>query len=186
MPFRQARLLPSVFLMTDERMGDGLWDALERLPRGAGVVFRYYRLPQQDRRALFERVRRVVRRRGLILLLAGSEQLAAAWRADGVHGPSARRCSERPLLRTASAHDRRAWLAACRSGHDLVFVSPIWTTRSHPGAKTLGGVRTGLLLGRTRDRAVALGGMTAARAQKLRGLGIKRWAAIDAWMTTDG
>lgn len=185
MPFRQARSLPSVFLMTDERMGDGLWAALERLPRGAGVVFRHYRLSGPDRRALFERVRRVARRRGLILLLAGSERLATAWRADGAHGPSPRRRSARPLLRTAPAHDRKEWLAACRSGCDFAFVSPIFATRSHPGAEALGPVRAGLLLGGDRRKAVALGGMTAARAQTLRTLGITRWAAIGAWLESD-
>lgn len=186
MPFRQARSLPSVFLMTDERMGDELWTALERLPRGAGVVFRHYRLAGLDRRVLFERVRRVARRRGLILLLAGSERLATAWRADGVHGPSPRLHSARPLLRTAPAHDRREWLAACRSGCDLVFVSPIWATRTHPGSKTLGIARTGLLVGRDRGKAVALGGMTGPRARASRRLGITRWAAIDAWLEPDG
>ncbi|HLZ79893.1 MAG TPA: thiamine phosphate synthase [Sphingomonas sp.] len=172
--------------MTDERMGDELWAALERLPRGAGVVFRHYRLSLSDRRALFERVRRVARRRGLVLLLAGSERLAIAWKADGAHAPSPRLNSARPLRRTAPAHDRREWLAACRSGCDLVFVSPIRSTRSHPGAEALGTVRTGLLLGMDRRKAVALGGMTVAHARALRSLGITRWAAIDAWLETDG
>src|SRR5439155_26981070 len=36
--------LPRLWLMTDERQGDGLWAALERMPRGAGVVFRHYSL----------------------------------------------------------------------------------------------------------------------------------------------
>ena len=28
--------IPTIWLMTDERMGVALWDVLERLPRGAG------------------------------------------------------------------------------------------------------------------------------------------------------
>ena len=40
--------------MTDERLGDGLWAALERLPKGSGVVFRHYGLAPAERRALFE------------------------------------------------------------------------------------------------------------------------------------
>jgi thiamine-phosphate pyrophosphorylase len=186
MPFRQARSLPRVFLMTDERMGDGLWAALERLPRGAGVVFRHYRLSPPERRALFDRVRQITRRRGLLLLLAGPEPLAAAWHADGVHGPSPARRSARPLLRTGSAHDRGEWLAACRRGCDLVFVSPLYVTRSHPDAPVLGPVRAGLLIGQDRKRAVALGGMSPSRARSLKALGLHRWAAIDAWMPANG
>ncbi|WP_019834207.1 thiamine phosphate synthase [Sphingomonas sp. PR090111-T3T-6A] len=185
MPSRQARSLPSLFLMTDERMGDALWRALERLPRGAGVVFRHYRLSAAERRALFEQVRVIARRRGLLLLLAGPERLARAWAADGVHGPSPHHLSARPLLRTAPAHDRPAWIAGRRRGCDLLFVSPLFSTRSHPGASALGMVRTGLMLGPDRDRAVALGGMTHRRARSCAAIGIRRWAAIDAWTGAD-
>jgi thiamine-phosphate pyrophosphorylase len=38
--------------MTDERLGDALWTALRRLPRGAGIVFRHYATPPAERRAL--------------------------------------------------------------------------------------------------------------------------------------
>jgi len=182
MPSRQARALPRLFLMTDERMGDGLWAALDRLPRGAGVVFRHYRLPIAERRALFERVRGVARRRGLVLLLAGPERLARAWRADGVHGPSPHRLSARALLRSAAAHDRAEWVEAARSGRDLVFVSPLFPTRSHPGGSVLGVVRAGLMMGADRRCAVALGGMSSQRARTCRAIGISRWAAIDAWL----
>jgi len=180
MPPRQARL-PTLLLMTDERMGEALWSALESLPRGAGVVFRHYGLPPKERRARFDHVRRITRRRGLILLLAGSPLQAAAWKADGVHGRSARRVS-RPLLRSAPAHDRRELLAARHA--DLRLVSPVFPTRSHPDVPALGPVRLGLMLGRSRADIVALGGMTQRRAQALRSLGIIRWAAIDGLIRT--
>jgi len=180
MPRRQA-YLPSVFLMTDERMGDALWEALDRLPRGAAVIFRHYALPPAERRALFDRVRAVARRRGLVLLLAGTPRLAIAWRADGAHGRSPHRTASRPLLRTAPAHDRAEWVAARRTGCDLAFVSPVFATRSHPGKPALGTIRAGLMVGTHRDRAVLLGGMTRARARSLRSMGFTRWAAIDAW-----
>jgi thiamine-phosphate pyrophosphorylase len=180
-------MLPTRFLMTDERMGDALWEALERLPRDAGIVFRHYHLVPAARRALFERVRLVARRRGLLLLLAGSERLARAWRADGVHGRSAHRLLDRRLLRTAPAHDRAEWIAARRAGCDLIFISPFYATRSHPGAYALGRVRAGLMLaGEPQERAVALGGMTVRRARACRNTGFPRWAAIDAWIGTSG
>ena len=180
MPPRQARL-PMLLLMTDERMGDVLWRALERLPRGAGIVFRHYSLPPGERRALYERVRAVARRRRLVLILAASPAQAAAWRADGVHGHSPHRTA-RPLIRSAPVHDRRELCAARHA--DLRLVSPVFPTRSHPDAHALGPVRVGLMLGRDRDGIVALGGMTHRRAQALRSLGITRWAAIDGLIRT--
>jgi thiamine-phosphate pyrophosphorylase len=175
MPPRQARL-PHLLLITDERMGEALWPALERLPHGAGVVFRHYGLAAPDRRALYERVRRIARRRRLILILAGSPRQAAAWKADGAHGRSASRVA-RPLIRSAPAHDRRELRAANRA--DLRLVSPVFPTRSHPDAAALGPIRLGLMLGDDRRGIVALGGMTRRRAQALRNLGVTRWAAID-------
>lgn len=70
--------------------------------------------------------------------------------------------------------------AAERAGVDLLFVSPIFPTRSHPAARTLGKVRFGLLSRQARKPVIALGGMTAHRANGLRSMGIYGWAAIDA------
>lgn len=168
---------PTLWLMTDERQGDGLWAALARLPRGAGVVFRHHRTPAAARRALFERVRRVTRRRGLLLILAGPPGQAIGWKADGAHGRAGHRRAARPLVRTASAHNARE-IAATRA--DFVFVSPVFPTRSHPGAAALGPLRFGLLARNARLPLVALGGMTRPRARRMARLGSHGWAAIDA------
>ena len=169
MPRRQP--LPRLWLMTDERQGERLWAALERLPRGAGVVFRHYALAPAERRALFDRVRRIARRRRL-LLLAGGKGL----RADGVHGGRGRG------LRSASAHDLRELKAAERSGARLVFLSPAFPTRSHPGGRALGPVRFGLIAGQARIPVIALGGMDGREARRLPH--IYGWAGIDAWMSS--
>jgi thiamine-phosphate pyrophosphorylase len=169
--------LPRLWLMTDERMGDGLWEALARLPRGSGVIFRHY--ATRERRALFDRVRAVARRRGLLLLLAGSPREAAAWRADGVHGRSPHRRMPRPLVRTAPVHDARE-LAAAR-GH-AILVSPVFATRSHPEARTLGPARFAPLARLSRLPVIALGGMDARRFRRLAQLGAYGWAGIDAFL----
>jgi thiamine-phosphate pyrophosphorylase len=163
--------------MTDERQGDALWDALERLPPGGGVIFRHYATPGPERRALFERVRRIARRRRLLLVLAGTPRDAAAWRADGAHGVSSFGGS-RPLVRTAPAHNRRQLITAQRSA-DLVLLSPVFPTRSHPGAKPLGPLGFADLARRAKSPVIALGGMTERRARRLHGH--YGWAAIDAW-----
>ncbi len=169
---RRRQPLPRLWLMTDERQGDALWAALERLPRGAGVVFRHYGLPRPERRALFERVRRLCRRRRLVLLAAG-EKLG---QADGGHRLKQRRA---PGLRTAPAHGLAEIRAAERAGAALVFLSPVFPTRSHPGARTLGRVRFGLIARQADVPVIALGGMDESRARTLPGA--YGWAAIDAW-----
>ena len=159
--------LPRLWLMTDERQGETLWAALERLPVGAGVVFRHYGLERGERRRLFERVRRVARRRRLFLVAA------AGLRGDGVHNGRGRG------FRTASAHDLRELKSAERAGAALIFLSPAFETRSHPGRKALGPVRFGLISRQARVPVVALGGMDARRARRLPNA--YGWAGIDAW-----
>ncbi len=165
----RRRQPPRLWLMTDERQGEELWRALERLPRGAGVVFRHYSLPRPERRALFDRVRAIAGRRGLVLVAAGAPLPGA----DGAHGRRGRG------LRTASAHNLRELRAAERAGADLVFLSPVFATRSHPGGKPLGARRFSLLAHQARVPVVALGGVDAGKARKLGGA--YGWAGIDAW-----
>ncbi len=157
--------------MTDERLGHGLWAALRRLPPGSGVVFRHHATPPAERRAIHRRVRRIARARRLILLVAGG-----GLPGDGVHKHG--RGSD---LRSHPAHDRAEAIAGWKVGADLLFVSPLFPTRSHPGAPALGparAARIGLGLGLP---MIALGGMTAKRFRRLRGR-FDGWAAIDAWL----
>lgn len=171
MPTRHPPI-PRLWLMTDPRLGDSLWNALERLPRGSGVIFRHYQLPLAERRALFARVLKVARRRGLLLLRAG----AAPMRGEmGTHARRGRGFTTWPV------HSRREALAAVRAGADALLVSPVFPTRSHPGAPVLGPVRFGLLVRGLDVPVIALGGMNANNARRLRSLGIHGWAAIDAW-----
>ncbi|HMI21164.1 MAG TPA: thiamine phosphate synthase [Sphingomonas sp.] len=172
---RSRQPLPRLWLMTDERMGDALWDALVRLPRGSGVIFRHY--ARADRRALFEQVRTIARKHGLVLLLAGSPREAAAWRAHGAHGRSPHLRTARPLLRTAPAHDARE-LAKVRA--HAVLLSPVFATRSHPGVRTLGPIRFAILARMSEAPVIALGGMDAGRFRHLARLGAYGWAGIDA------
>jgi thiamine-phosphate pyrophosphorylase len=160
--------LPRLWLMTDERQGDGLLGAVARLPAGAGIVFRHHSLAEAERRALFERVRAA---HGGLLILAGP---AADWGADGSHGRG-----PAEGLRTAPAHDLAEIRAAEAAGAALIFLSPVFPTRSHPGAKTLGAAGFSALATQASLPVIALGGMNEARAKGL--AGAYGWAGIDAW-----
>jgi thiamine-phosphate pyrophosphorylase len=171
--------LPRLWLMTDERQGEALWTALHRLPRGVGIVFRHYGLPPGERRKLFRAVRARAKKGGLTLILAGTAEEAASLGADGFHNRQHARARPR-LIHTAPAHSLREIRSAERSGADLIFLSPAFPTRSHPGQKALGPLRFMLLARQARVPVVALAGMDARRARKLRDA-IYGWAGIDAW-----
>jgi thiamine-phosphate pyrophosphorylase len=161
--------------MTDERLGDRLLPSIRALPKGSGIVFRHYSLPTSERRALFHQVRKIARARRLLLLLAGDARLALAWHAAGWHGKS---CGTG--IHSAPVHSVRERIAAERGGAALLFVSPIFPTRSHPGALALGRVKFGQIMLNTRRPVIALGGMSAKRTHSLAPFGVHGWAAIDA------
>lgn len=127
---------------------------------------------------MLARIARIARQRGLILV--GSRIPAAP---DGVHWPghAPRGRAAGGRLVTASAHSRRDAIAAFGAGADLVFLSPVFQTRSHPGAAPLGPVRFGLAARGLPGPVIALGGMTAARARRLAPLGAAGYAGIDCW-----
>lgn len=156
--------------MTDERAD--LWAAVRRLPPGAGVVFRHHATGTAERRRLFVHLRRTTRAKRLLLVRAGATPLPGEM---GVHGRRGRG------LVTWPAHDRREALAGRRAGAALLFVSPVFPTRSHPGAPALGPARAAQIGRGLQQGLIALGGVNARRFRALRRLGFEGWAAIDAW-----
>lgn len=166
--------LPRLWLMTDERQGEGLLGTVARLPGGAGIVFRHYGLPEVARRDLFDQVRAA---HDGLLLLAGPAELARVWGADGSHGRGAGQG-----LRSAPAHSYAEIRAAERAGAALLFLSPVYPSRSHPGAPTLGLARFAWLARRTPLPVIALGGMNPTRGKRLASFGAYGWAGIDAWL----
>jgi thiamine-phosphate pyrophosphorylase len=171
---RRHLALPRVWMLTDERQGDALWDAAARLPRGAGVVVRHYSLPFDERAAMVQRLQKL----GLFTALSGTEAEARQAGANAVYGagPHSR------LPRLYPVHNRQEIAAARCAGAALLLLSPVFPTRSHPGARILGPQRFDRLASIARTPVIALGGMTPTRFRRLQPLGADGWAAIDAWM----
>lgn len=161
---------PRAWLMTDDRMGQGLWDALARLPAGDGVVLRDS--------SLGERVASFCRDRGLKLAVTRDVALAEALGAALVHNPGA--ITKLPFSR--SVHDEAEARRAKAGGATLVFVSPVFPTRSHPDGDTLGLDEAARLAKIAGVPAIALGGMNEERFAALAAHGFYGWAGIDAWL----
>ncbi len=181
----RARGLPPLWFMTDgARVADPVATAAA-LPRGAGVILRDYGAP--DRAALAHALARVCQRGALVFLVAGDARLAAQVGADGVHLPE-RLLARLPALRharprwllTAAAHGPAALRRAARGGADAAFLSPVFPTRSHPGAPHLGAVRFAALARSAGVPVYALGGIDVETAARLRPAGAAGIAAIGA------
>lgn len=84
---------------------------------------------------------------------------------DGRHGRSG--CAG---ITSMPVHGVRELHEAARIGADMVFISPVFPTRSHPGAPALGplGYRQMAIMAKKRGLTpMALGGMTRAKAAML-------------------
>lgn len=168
--------LPDIWLVTDARNDAALEDVLARLPRGSGLIFRHYHLPERERRTRFQALARLARRFGHCAVLSGTARQARRWGAYGAYGPAERLAGGPALPRLVTAHSLREIGMAQRARADAILLSPVFATRSHPGAATLGPLRFKLLARRARVPVIALGGMNNRRADRL---GAKKWAAID-------
>ena len=164
--------VPRVVLLSDARNDGRLESAISRLPPGSALVFRHYHLPPAARRARFARLRRLCARRGVIVITAGE---ARGLRADGRYA-APNDLGRAPGLRLATAHSLAEIGAAVRARASAILLSPVYPTRSHPGAAVLGSLRFLSLARRSPLPVIALGGMTRRRAARLPVWG---WAAID-------
>jgi thiamine-phosphate pyrophosphorylase len=169
---------PRDWLMTDERMGERLWGAIGRVPaETGGVVFRHHSLDPDERAELGMKVARLASERKLVLAVSRDSRLAERLGAQLVHNPP----SPTELAVSRSVHDDREALAAREADTALVFISPVFPTRSHPEATALGAERAAILAALAGCPAIAMGGMTFGKFWEL-GPAFHGWAAIDAWL----
>ncbi|KAG8468707.1 hypothetical protein KFE25_013790 [Diacronema lutheri] len=169
--------LPELIVLTDEARQGPFASVVEHLsaPPRCWVVFRDYAMPPAARLEAATRARDLCAARGITFLLARDAELAQRIGADGVHLPQ-------PLLpRLAQwrhAHPDFVWSAACHDGESLrtaatlgatiALVSPIFATRSHPGASAMGTERLATLVrSQPRMPVYAMGGVGSASIAQL-------------------
>lgn len=175
--------LPALWLPSDTLRLPDPRNAILRLPAGSGFIFRHY--DQPGREAMARGLLRLCRKRRIMFLLAGDWRMALRVAADGVHFPEglahqagAMRRVKPDALVTVAAHGLRSMRRARHFGADAILLSPVFATQSHPGAPALGPVRAANLMHAARLPIIALGGMDAGNARRLKGSGAAGIAGI--------
>lgn len=177
------RSLPALWLLSDDRRLPDPEPALHALGPGCGFIFRQYEALQRE--TVARNLLRLCRQRRIIFLLAGDWRMAMRIRADGVHLPEHLAYQARAIhtampgaIVTAAAHNVRAARRAFLSDADAVLLSPVFETGSHPGSSALGAVRFASAVRHTPLPVIALGGIHARNARRLKGSGAAGIAAI--------
>jgi len=172
--------LPDLWLLSDERNAHNLHRILRSYTVQLGFVYRHYHLSPEQRYAEFRKLGRIARAEGHLVILSDSAMTAREWGADGIYGaPLSLYPRRSDLLHIAAAHNMREIAQANRIGADAVMLSPVFPTRSHPGAKTLGPMRWHTLARHAQMPVIALGGMNLNNVRQLQS---PRWAAIDGFI----
>lgn len=151
-------------LMTDDRQAD--WaSAAKRLGPGVVVVVRARQAMR--RRAVAKELSSIAK-----VLVADDAELAEQIGAAGLHLPQLRmkeamhwRARHPAWIITSSAHSLKALMAT--AGLDAVFLSPVFATNSHPGARPLTAVRAAFIAAHAQIPIYALGGVTSGNAALL-------------------
>lgn len=159
------------------------------MPVGGGLLVRPDGLGRGALVRHFRALRAIAAGRALTLQLAVRPALARRLGAAGVHvrhgaQGDAARARRLGLRLSMPVHGPGEAARARQAGAALWFVSPLFATRSHPGAAALPPRRAAQLAAAAPAgvSVLALGGMTGARARMLaRRMKLAGWAAIDAW-----
>lgn len=176
--------LPPLLFFTDPVRTPRPWETAERLPEGAGVVYRAFGAP--DAREIGHRLRRATRAAGVRLLVGFDADLAQDLEADGLHLP------ERALTSAYALSGRRPdWLltgavhssAAMRLGRDVhaLVLSPVFPAGGASAQKPSLGLEEFAAIAGTAGRPVyALGGITPDNAAQLMATPACGLAGVDA------
>ncbi len=158
----------------------------ERLPAGAGIVYRPFDAPDAVERGL--RLAAIARRRGLLLLAGADPTLGQAIGAGGVHLPqrladgAAELRRDHPSWRiTAAAHDAPAVRTAQLAGVEAVVVSPVFPSNSPSAGAPLGVEGLAAITAGAALPVYALGGVNAKTADALVGAGVYGLAGIEGF-----
>lgn len=187
---RPGPALPPLLFFTDPERTPRPWEIAERLPAGAGVVYRSF--GALDALEMAVRLREATRSRGVSLLIGQDEALAEAVEADGVHlperaiGEAAALSARRPdWIVTAAFHDRTS--LPDLTGLDALIVSPVFPAGGASAASPALGIQRLTELARTAGLPVyALGGIDAKNAHELEGSGACGIAGIGSIRTAFG
>ena len=170
---------PSLWYFTDEDKTKDIINILHRIPSYSGIVIRNY--CSKDRKTIIKDVLKIAKRKNFIVLIASHPRVHG--NINGLHLPKweykCRRNTKDQII-SVSAHSLKDKRKIINTKADIIFLSSVFHTNSHPKRKHLGIIRFGLLARSLARPVIALGGINNKNIKKLKNFPISGVAAIEA------
>lgn len=189
-PLRKKRdfILPRFILMTDDERLPDPTSIVGLLPPNSAIIARSQDMARV--KVLINVLRPICSSHNIALLAAGDFKTVRSFDVDGIH------LSETAVLETntemvsfperwiltAAAHSVSAVQRANSLRADVVMISPVFATRSHPDTQVLGPSGYRHLAQHAPESACPLGGITRDTIKQLKGAPIAAIAGIDLFL----
>jgi len=152
------------------------------------VIFREYDLKSKEREILAQELLAICREQNHKFLIGKNLQLARKLRADGAHFSDRdhlplqifnRQNWPRKFIFSFACHNFLSVLKSQQLKADMIFVSPIFATKSHPNVAPLGLRELSKIIRASKIPIFALGGVDEKNINSLRKLGVAGFGGID-------
>ncbi len=186
---RPKDIAPAFFFTDDKRANNAL-DIAQALPPEVGIVFRSLE-PEELRCTKTKQMAELAESQRRCMFVSQRPELAHQLGATGVHLPEREAYRAKqirrlfPSLRISTAcHSFSVLSSLCRDSIDLIFLSPLFSTKSHPREAGLGVLKfahwRNVALRRSSRKPLiyALGGINADNIHRLSATGADGYGAI--------
>ncbi len=189
-------LVKSVFF-SDQKKVKNIEESIKKLPKNSAIIIREYHLNDKERLRFAKKIVKLTKKRGIKTLIGKNIALAKEIGADGVHFSDfdklpinlrTNRKFKKNFIFSYSCHSERSLQKAYKINPDMVFISPIFKTTSHPGTKALGLKNLAKIAFKNKNHSYlplkiyALGGINLVKLKSIRKLPISGFGAIDLFI----
>ena len=164
---------------------------IKKLPKNSAVIFREYDLESKEREILAREILAICRAKNHKFLIGKNLELARKLRADGVHFSDRdhlplqifnRQNWPRKFIFSFACHNFLSVLKSQQLKADMIFVSPVFATKSHLGVEPLGLRELSKIIRLSKIPIFALGGVSEKNINSLQKLGIAGFGGIGFFM----
>ena len=193
---KQNQLPVSVFF-TDRKKIYDLENTIKSLPKNSAIIIREYDLEQKDREIFARKIKDLTNSRNIRIIVGKDLVLAIKIKADGLHFSDLdhlplqfleRKKFKKKFIFSFACHSFKSVLKAQKLKADMIFISPIFPTKSHLNTQALGIKNLAKISFKTKSSSYvspslyALGGINSQNLLSVRKLGISGFAAISLFL----